>query len=283
MRPVSLPEFKSERRAGTTIWVARSITDPAFVDALADAEELLKDPKCQIIKDQRKIKVGRVTMSIGGKMRSLYLKRYNAFSLRYKLLSLVSRSGAVRALQGAVLLAEAGIPSAAPLAGLEERVFGMLQRSFFVTEEIAGARTSDVFWIEDLLNRQGPAGFKARRLFLRLLAALFHNLHVRRTYHNDLKDANIMALSGEKHEPVKFFLLDLEGVRRCRYLSRRRKVKNLMQIYRTLGRHLSRSQQLFFLNHYMQHSSPSRKAMRNLIERVLDRAQRLDAVKVRRQ
>ena len=276
-----LPQFKSERRASTTIWVSRSITDPTFVDALADADGLLKDPKCQIIKDQTKIKVGRIALSITGEIRWLYLKRYNAFSLRYKLLSPFFRSGAVRALKGAVLLAQARIPSAKALAGAEERAFGILQRSVFVTEEITGAKTADAYWIEDLRNRQGRAGFKVRRLFLSELAALFHNLHARRTYHNDLKDANIMALPGENNESVKLFLLDLEGVRRCRYLSRRRKIKNLMQIYRTLGRHLSRSQQLFFLNQYLKSPPPSRKLARVLIERVLDRTRRLDALKVR--
>jgi len=278
---VLLPEFKSERRARTTIWVSRAIADPAFVDALADGDGLLNDPKCQIIKDQTKIKVGRIALSITGEIRCLYLKKYNAFSLRYKLLSLFFRSGAVRSLKGSVLLAEAGISSAKPLAGMEERIFGILQRSFFVTEEITGAKTSDAYWIEDLRNRRGRAGFLVRRLFLSELAGLFHNLHAQRTYHDDLKDANIMALPGENSQPVKFLLLDLEGVRRCRYLSRRRKVKNLMQIYRTLGRHLSRSQQLFFLHRYMKSSPPRRKDARDLIETVLDRARRLDALKVR--
>jgi len=279
MHPVLKTQFKSARRARLTIWVARSITDPMFVDALVNADGLLKDPKCQLIKDQRKITVGRIKVSVGGEIRSLYLKRYNAFSLRYKLMSLFSRSGAVRALRGAVLLAEAGIPSVLPLAGVEERFFGILQRSFFVTEEITGAKTSDAYWTEDLRDRADGEGFKIRRSFLAELAALFHNLHARRTYHSDLKDANIMALPGENQGPVRFFLLDLEGVRRYRYLSRRRKIKNLMQLYRTLGRHLTRSQQLFFLNRYMENPSPSRKAVQDLIRCVINRARRLDASK----
>jgi hypothetical protein len=258
------------------------MADPRFVDVLADLDGLLNDPKCRIVKDERKIKVARITVSIAGEIRSLYLKRYNAFSLRYKLLSPFFRSGALRALNGASVLREVGIASATPLAGVEDRVFGILQRSFFVTEEIAGAKTVDAYWVEDLRNRQGRAGFKGRRLFLSELAALFHTLHARRTYHNDLKDANIMALPGDKSETTKFFLLDLEGVRRCHHLSRRRKVKNLIQIYRTLGRFLSRSQQLFFLKHYMKVPPVSRKAVRDLSERVINRTRRLDAWKARR-
>ena len=275
-------EFTSEKRAGTTIWLSRSIADPKFVDVLADLDKLLRDPKCRIVKDQKKIKVGRVTVHIAGAVRSLYIKRYNAFSLRYKLLSPFFHSGAWRALRGAAVLAEAGIPSAEPLAAVEVRVVGILQGSFFVTEEIAGAITSDTYWVEDLGNRAGRAGFRKRRLFLSELAALFHNLHARATYHNDLKDANIMARSSDDSENVEFFLLDLEGVRRCRYLSGRRKVKNLIQIYRTLGRHLSRPQQLFFLKRYIKPAPNDRQIMRDLIKRVVHRAERLDAWKARR-
>jgi len=262
-----------------TIWVARSIEDPTFVDVLADLDGLLNDPKCQIIKDQRKIKVGRIVVRIGAQMRSLYVKRYNAFSPRYKLLSPFFRSGALRALAGSSILADAGIARAAPLAGVEERRFRILRRSFFVTEEIAGAKTAGAFWTEDLRDRQGPAGFKRRRVFLGALAGLFHDLHARRTYHDDLKEANIMALAGDPCDPVRFFLLDFEGVRRGYHLSGRRKIKNLVQIYRTLGRRLSRSQQRYFLKHYLGTSAASRKDVRIIIKKVLDRAERVDAGK----
>ena len=261
------------------LWMTRLYTDPAFADVLADLDRLFERPTCRVIKDQRKIKVGRVTVKLSGEEHALYVKRYNPFSLRYRIFSLIGRSGALRSLRGACVLAEASIPTAAPLAAVEERLFGMLSKSFFVSEEIAGGQTADSYWIEQLRDRRGAQGFRFRRAFLDGLASLFRSLHARAIYHNDLKDANIMAVSRDNDGSVKFFLLDLEGVQRCRRLTHRRRVKNIVQIYRTLGTHLSRSEQLFFLKCYLSTSFGSGRLKRDLIRDILKRASRVDAVK----
>ena len=278
---VALTQFQIEKRGRATLWVARLCAGPAFVDVLADLDRLFERATCRLIKDQRKIKVGRIIVNIAGEERALYVKRYNAFSLRYRIFSLMGPSRAVRALRGACVLAEAGISTAAPLAAVEERFFGMLEKSFFVSEEIVGGRTADAYWAEHLADCSGADGFRRRRTFLQLLASLFRTLHHRKIYHNDLKDANIMAISSGNDGSVEFFLLDLEGVKRCRGLGHRRRVKNIVQIYRTLGTHLSRSQQLFFLKCYLSASHDNSERRRDLIRIILKRALRVDAAKVR--
>lgn len=276
-----LTEFIVEKRGSATVWLSSSYLDPAFVGILADADRLFENAKCHVIKDQRKMKIGRLTVRIAGEARSIYVKRYNVFSLRSRLQSLFFRSGALRSLQGADLLAASGIATATPVAGVEDRVYGMLRKSFFVSEEIAGAKTADVWWTEQLQDHKGRDGFLLRRAYLARLAALFHSLHARQIYHDDLKDANIMAVTGGNDEPVQFLLLDLEGVRRCSRLSERRRVKNLAQLYRTLGRHLTRSQGLCFLKTYLGDSYADRKGRRKLAVRVLRRAHRENRRKVR--
>jgi tRNA A-37 threonylcarbamoyl transferase component Bud32 len=274
-------EYNVEKRGGTTIWISRVCADPAFVDALADADRLLEDAACDVIKDQKKIKVGRLALTIAGEQRSVYIKRYNAFSLRYRLLSAFSQSGALRSLRGAAVLAEIGVPTARPLAAIEMRVCGTLRASFFVSEEIAGGKTANAYWMATLRDFADCEGFKRRRAFLRQLAAMFRLLHAGGVYHNDLKEANIMVVEGGNDVSVKFFLLDLEGVRRYSSLSERRRVKNLIQIYRTLGTHLSRSQRSYFLKSYLGDSFGDRKLKRDLIEVVLRRARRVDIIKAR--
>lgn len=278
---VALTQFQIEKRGRATLWVTRLCADPAFADVLADLDRLFERTTCRVIKDQRKIKVGRITIKIAGEERALYVKRYNAFSLRYRIFSLIGPSGAVRSLRGACVLAEAGIPTAAPLAAVEERFFGMLEKSFFVSEEIAGGRTADAYWAEQLADCSGAQGFRRRRTFLQLLASLFRTLHGGEIYHNDLKDANIIAVASSNDGAVKFCLLDLDGVQRCRRLGHRRRVKNIVQIYRTLGTHLSRSQQLFFLKCYLSASYDDGERKRDLIRIILKRARRIDAVKSR--
>ncbi len=276
---VGLTQFQIEQRGRTTLWVARLCAGPAFVDVLADLDRLFERATCRLIKDQRKIKVGRIIVNIDGEERALYVKRYNAFSLRYRIFSLIGPSGAVRALRGACVLAEAGISTAAPLAAVEDRFLGMLEKSFFVSKEIVGGRTADAYWAEHLADCSGAEGFRRRRTFLQLLASLFRTLHGRKIYHNDLKDANIMAVSSGNDGSVELFLLDLEGVQRCRRLGHRRRVKNIVQIYRTLGTHLSRSQQLFFLKCYLSASYDNSERKRDLIRIIMKRAHKIDAAK----
>ena len=278
---MALPEFNVEKRGSAKIWVSSRFADPMFVRALAETDSLFDDPACQIIKDQKKIKVGRFTRIIAGRQRSLYIKKYNAFSLRFRLLSPLVESGALRSLRGANLLQEGRIATAKPIAAVENRYCGMLRYSCFVSEEIAGGKTVDAYWLENIRQRNGRGGFKEGRAFLRGLASLFHSLHAQRIYHNDLKDANILVVKNSDAESMKYFLLDLEGVRRCLRLSERRRIKNLVQLYRTLGRYVSRSERVFFLKCYLGRSFENRKLKRKLIEGVLIGARRVDSAKAR--
>jgi hypothetical protein len=260
----------------------RSLAVPSFIDRLTDVDQLLGEPTCQIIKDQRKIKVGRLTLDIAGAQRTIYIKRYNAFSLRYKFASPFMRSGAFRALRGAAILREIAISTARPVAAVEHRICGVLTRSFFISEEIAGGESVDAYWRNELQALHGQSGIEQRSRFLVALARLFNTLHARHIYHNDLKDANILAVADHAERSVSFVLLDLEGVKRYVRLSEKRRVKNLVQLNRTLGRYLSAADKLAFMKNYLGASFARRKLRRRLIENVLGESNRLDAMKAGR-
>src|SRR5439155_346551 len=78
---------------------------------------------------------------------------------------------------------------------------------------------------------------------------LFRRLHAAGVYHNDLKDVNVLVEGPA--ETMRCVLLDLERVRIMRRLGRRRRVKNLMQLARTLGPQASASDRLRFLAAYL--------------------------------
>jgi tRNA A-37 threonylcarbamoyl transferase component Bud32 len=179
----------------------------------------------------------------------------------------------VRSLRGAALLSAAGIAIAAPVAAVEVRRGGMLERSYYIAEEIPGGKTADAYWREDLKGVTGARGFRARRRSLEALGALFETLHRAGIYHNDLKDFNILIRAAGNGEQ-ELFLLDLEGVRRYRVLSARRKVKNLVQLHRTLGKHLSRTQELAVLKSYLRVSA----APAPWVETILAASRRADAL-----
>jgi hypothetical protein len=84
-------------------------------------------------------------------------------------------------------------------------------------------------------------------------------LHGAAIYHNDLKDANIIAVPVSNGRLETFYLLDLDGVKRFTNLSERHRMKNLVQINRTLGKHLTRSERWCFLNYYLEAAGVGRK------------------------
>jgi hypothetical protein len=274
-------EFKLYDRGDTKIWLSRRFEDALFLAELSRPNRLFELPGCEVIKDQKKTKVARLTLNIAGIQRSIYIKRFNAFSLRFRLLSPFYRSGALRSLRGAEILRHGRIGTVEAIAAVERRSFGMLDDSFIISEEIPAGKTADTYWRETLQQNHQSGAFRKRRAFLRRLGSLFGVLHACRIYHNDLKDANILV--GDYHEDgsVECFLLDLEGVRQCVRLSKRRRIKNLVQLYRTLGRYLSRSQRLFFLKCYLGPAFSDSKLKRRLAQNVLRSAKAVDRSKNR--
>jgi serine/threonine protein kinase len=246
---------------------------------VTDPDEFFCLPGCEVIKDQKKIKVARIKIRIQGELKTVYVKRYNAFSWRYRLVSWFQSSGAVRSLKGAALLAESGIPTAHCLAALEARSWGMLQKSFFISEEIPGGKTADAYWQEELLTLEGTAGMCGRRRFLQKIGALFNTLHEKDIYHNDLKDANILVCRDSRGDGEHFYLLDLEGIRRYRKLNRRRRIKNLVQLHRTLGRYLRRPDKLRFLASYLGPLFSSKANKRAWVTDVLTQSDKIDGLR----
>lgn len=270
-------DFVLRRRGRASIWIDPTLATNAVIDKIADPDRLLQQPDCEIIKDQPKIKVGCVPVRLENRQRRVYIKRYNVFSWRYRVGSMFAQSGAFRALRGARVLAEAGVATARPIAAVEERRWRMLTRSFYLTEEIEESKISIRFWVEELAVIPGAAGRRRRRAFLMALSQLFASLHRENIYHNDLKDFNILVAPRKADDQLDVFLLDLEGVRRCGALSRRRRIKNLVQLNRTLGKYLSWSQRARFLRSYLENfgtAARQRKIWAREIEhasRALDR------------
>jgi serine/threonine protein kinase len=262
------PDFLSRKVGKARICADVALLASVGSDLLANPDRLFGRADCTVIKDQVKIKIGRVVLKIDGIPIGVYVKRYNAFSTRYRMASLIRRSGAVKSLRGADILSRSGVATGKPLAAMESRSWGMLDGSFYLSEEIPQAKTADAYWREKLKPISGVEGLRPRRNFLRALAGLFSRLHRAKIYHSDLKDANIIVSAGSIGEE-RFFLLDLEGVRRCSFLSRRRRIKNLVQLNRTLGRFLSRSDKLFFLISYLTMNGTEKRAKRQWVNEIL--------------
>lgn len=267
-------DYRMRKREGRSIWVSPSLDGGAERALMENPDLILRHPECRLIKDQKKITVGRIMLNLRGEMKGIYVKRYNPFSLRYRLVSLVLPSGAFRSLRGAVLLLNSGFSTVQPVAAVEYRSLGMLKESFFISEEIEGGKTADDYWRESLAAMNGSAGFMRRAAFLKRLGELFRSLHVQGVYHNDLKDANILVTRHEQDRAETLHLLDLEGIRRFDFLNRRRRIKNLVQLNRTMGRLLSATQRLRCLRAYLGSSYADRAERRKWIVDIEEESRR---------
>jgi tRNA A-37 threonylcarbamoyl transferase component Bud32 len=273
------PEFVLEKRGSTLIHVVETLAQD-LLPHVEDPEHFFRLPGCEIIKDQKKIKVARAKIAIQGDLRTIYLKRYNAFSWRYRLGSLFHSSGALRSLKGAAILSESGIGTVRPLAAVDSRSWGVLSNSFFLSEAIDNGKTADRYWRDELLSIKGKEGARRRREFLGKIGELFRSLHRQEVYHNDLKDANILVRP-DSSGGEEFYLLDLEGIRRYRKLNRRRRTKNLVQLNRTLGRYLRATDKLRFLKSYLGPLFSNRIERRDWVKRIVRQSRRLDRLKSR--
>jgi serine/threonine protein kinase len=264
-------DFVLLKRGEYSVWIHRGLEKTGIVDRIANPDRLFKENGCLVLKNEKKIKVGRIPIDVSGQRRLLYVKRYNAFSARAKLTSMFNHSGAVRSLQGAAILKRAGISTATPVAAMESRRCGMVMKSFYISEEIVDGMTSDRYWQSVAKDSQR---FFRRRRFLESLAALFKMLHDRGIYHNDLKDANILVVP--EKEKMSFYLLDLEGVRLYASLNHRRRIKNLVQLNRTLGRFTRRADKLYFLKVYLGQVFRNRLQKRRWMTEVVEQSRRRD-------
>ena len=272
------PSYIRLRVGGASIWIRSHLGNAPnrSVSLWADPDQLFAMPQCEIMKDRRSTKAGHVMLDFGGERKRIYMKRYNAFSWRYRLRSLFILSEACRSWVGAGILTSAGFQTAKPIAAVEWRSWGMLTRSFYLSEEIPTAKTVGAYWREDLLPVAGVEGFRRRRDFLKRLASLFRSLHELNVYHNDLKDANILFCSADRQQDGSFYLVDLQGIRRYRHLSKRRRLKNLAQFNRTMGKHLRWPEKLYLLKVYLGNAFFDPVAKRKWIRAVLKSTAWLD-------
>jgi hypothetical protein len=211
------------------VWLAPGVDPRVAIAPDGDPDRLLTRPDTRLVKLQRKVVVGRAATPVG----PLYVKRYTVHAWRVALASIGRASPARRAFGAARRLAALGFGVPDVVAAVDDRRGGLLRRSFFVTHEVADAVTADRYW-QQLAGRPD-----ARRRFARTLGDLFRRLHAAGVYHNDLKDVNVLVRKGSNHgeaDQVELVLLDLERVRIGRVPGRRRRIKNLVQLDRTLGR-----------------------------------------------
>jgi Glycosyl transferase family 2/Lipopolysaccharide kinase (Kdo/WaaP) family len=186
-------------------------------------------------------------------------------------------SPARRAWQGAQLLAAKGFAVPRPLAAFEKRVAGTLRESWYCSEGLQTQIPLDLYW----RDRQKHWTRQQRRAFLQSLAEFLRMFHRAGLYAGDMRDANLLVEDGGGTQ-WQFYLVDLDRVVHKARLSQKRRLKNLVQLERTLGRRVRVSERLFFLYQYLGVPLPPRAQRRTLLRRLLRLRKRKDREYARR-
>ncbi len=195
---------------------------------------------------------------------ALVIKHQRLLTWRHWVGALIQGSPARRAWAGARRLQAHGFPIPQPLGVFEKRRAGIVKESWYCSEGLVTQLSLDRYWRQ----RRGRWSLRQRRVFLRALAEFLCAFHRAGLYAGDMRDANLLVEETGAAQ-WKFYLVDFDRILQTSSLSERRRIRNLVQLERTLGRHADASDRLFFLHCYWGEQLPSRASRRQFIQRLL--------------
>jgi len=228
-----------------------------WLTAARQIEQKCIGPASRIIKMTARASAG--FLRLGEK--EAFFKRIETGSWSRGLLSRLGGSHAARALRGAEILERAGFAHSRPLAAIEARWLGAIRVSYVITEPLRSARIFSQFALADGRN------FQRREWICRRVASEIKNLHDAGIYTLDMQETNLML---ESHgDQLTVYFIDLEDFRQARRVSTRRRLLNLVQLDRSVGRFIPRTRRLRFLYCYLGYK-PSKEHARQLVRRLLE-------------
>ncbi len=212
-------------------------------------------------------------------IQSVVVKRHRLTRWRHRADALLHGSPARRSWRGAQLLQEYGFPVPHPLAVVEKRGAGLVHESVYISQALPHPPLSD-YWRESAPRWS----VTQRRLFVRALALFVRAFHTAGLYSGDLRDANLLVEECQAQHGLqwRFCLVDLDRIKYAPRLTLRRRLKNLVQLDRTLGRRARQTERLFFLYTYLGSPLPSATQRRFLLKTVRSMRRRKDREYARR-
>jgi hypothetical protein len=230
-------------------------------------------PRTHVLKQDK----GTTVSLVHAPTAAIVIKHHRLLTWRRWTDAFVHGSPAQRAWRGAQLLEQHGFPIPRPLGVFERRVAGFIRESWYCSEALLTQLPLDLYW----QRQRGQWAFRQRRLFLRALAEFLSAFHAAGLYAGDMRDANLLV--GENGAAQwTFYLVDLDRVLHAAPLSQRRRLKNLVQLERTLGRRLQAGDRIFFLHCYLGDPLPPPATRKQLIHQLLRLRKRKDREYARR-
>jgi tRNA A-37 threonylcarbamoyl transferase component Bud32 len=175
-------------------------------------------------------------------------------------------------------LLAAGIPVAAPLALVRQRYLGCVTNEYVIMEVIPHALEMDRYLLTRILQHWST---DERQAMAALFGRFIGSMHAEGIFHADLKTCNIMVSDtthglSETREPedavhrpeqtsdrtIRFALLDYDEVRFLPVVSKKKRIKNLVQIFLSTPVAIRATDRLRFLTEYALHKGMTARQRR---------------------
>jgi tRNA A-37 threonylcarbamoyl transferase component Bud32 len=241
------------------------LRSPQWAGLLARPDELVAGDGFREVKNIARNRAGFLTSPQG----TVFIKRFASGSWIEGILERIRGSRAARSIRGADMLGKAGFLVPAPLAASEEVSAGAVRTSWIISEALEAARVFSRY-IE-----RGHAPIeqerRLRRETLAQVAAAVRRMHDAGLFTSDLQETNLML--DQEGGALRIYFVDLDGFRRLPSVSWKRRRRNLVQLDRSVGRFMSRSERLRFLRTYLG-GGWNGQAARKLVEHLLRERER---------
>lgn len=226
-------------------------------------QRLLRESMDRPLKLSHSSVVVEAEFPIDGAPARVVYKRTRVKGWWKRLLAWARRSRAMTSWVVGHALAERGIATTRPLAVCIPRGWRARCEGYVLSEWIDGAQNLHLYAWQLAQQPPGPRARRAAQAAFSL-GRLVGRLHAWRIAHRDLKGCNLLL--AEKPGTVDAYLLDMEGVRILRRLSRAEQVRNLARLAASIEAHpwVSRTDRMRFLRSYAREQLPAQVDLKAL-------------------
>ena len=260
---------------------------PAFVQSCIEKHDnQLLSHNGLILKDSPESAVTLV--DIGGFPR-VCVKQFRWRGRLHAAKGLLRPTQGLRTFRNGWKLLAAGIRVAAPLALVRERYVGCVTNEYIIMEVIPRALEMDRYLLTRILQ---PWSTAERQAMAALFGRFIGSMHAEGIFHADLKTCNIMV-SDTSDTPtaaphkledtvarsrqisdrtIGFALLDYDEVRFLPVVSKKRRIKNLVQIFLSTPVAIRATDRLRFLAEYTLHMGMNARQRRETARAVIQAA-----------
>ena len=249
---------------GTHLWVREDYDSVGLLRRL-DLRRLQNDPAAERVPTAR----GTSVFRLRGESKDLFVKFFLYNHWRHLLKAPFLKTKARLAWENAQMLLQAGFQTPSVVIIGEKRVFGFVQKAFFVTEAVEAVSLKA--FLKNAFEESLSGSGISRGLFFTRLGRLIGSLHAKGIYHGDLHPGNLWLLGPPVEADFNLYFLDNEGVRRFQSLPESRRLHDLRDLNDLRFASVKTKDRAYFFKAYLEENPrlfPTRKSFINALQKI---------------